>query len=215
MCARSSVARSPVGAIARSPATLVVAAVLVAIAVGCARESPEAREVRGAAQRYLAALARHDVKEIGARSTCLTSTTSLVGGRVLAVGPPREIRMATLDSLAKVTMLRQRTADSAWSKADESHADSLFQSARLLSHRASVFRNAARAAQASAPGLALSRGTPLQTRTLRVRIRYAGPLIGPGPVDREETMRLLKVAGGTWIVFSLYLATDDPEPEMI
>ncbi len=76
-------------------------------------------------------------------------------------------------------------------------------------------RNAVRAAQASSPGLVLSRKVLLETRSVRVRIRYAGPLIGPGPVDREEIMRLLRTPGGTWIVFSLYLAIDDPGPETI
>ena len=215
MRARSSDIRFPVGILARFAAALVVAMALSALALGCARESPGTREVRRAAERYLVALARRDLKEIAKRSTCLASINSLVGGRVLAVGPSREIRLATLDSLARVTMIQQRSADSAWSRTDEAGADSLFRRAQLLSRRASVFRNAARAAQASAPGLVLSRNTPLETRSLRVRIRYAGPIIGPGPVDREETMRLLRAPGGAWIVFSLFLAIDDPRPEMI
>lgn len=215
MRARSSDPSSPVGIHARFAAALVVAVIFSALAVGCARESADTREVRKAAERYLVALARRDLKEIAKRSTCLASTNSLVGGRVLAVGPSREIRMAALDSLVRVTMIRQRSADSAWSRADEAGADSLFRRAQLLSRRAAVFRNAARAAQASAPGLVLSRDMPLETRSVRVQIRYAGPIIGPGPVDREETMRLLKSPGGTWIVFSLFLVIDDPRPEMI
>ena len=55
----------------------------------------------------------------------------------------------------------------------------------------------------------------LETRIVHARFRYAGPLVGPRPVDKEEIVRLLRVPGGRWVVFSVYLAEDDPRPEMI
>ena len=42
-----------------------------------------------------------------------------------------------------------------------------------------------------------------------------GPLVGPRPVDKEEILRMLRVPGGKWIVFSMFLVADDPAPEMI
>jgi len=189
--------------------------VTVLILAGCAREDPETREARKAAHDYLRAVSRRDVKEIGERSTCLASTTAFAGGRVLRIDPPRWIRVGALDSLARASMLAQRSADSAWSRASEADADSLFRRARLLADRASVYRNAARAVPVSAPGVVLGRDTALETRSVRVRVRYAGPLVGPRPVDKEEILRLLRAPGGRWIVFSLYLVTDDPAPEMI
>ncbi|MBI4365107.1 MAG: hypothetical protein HY568_06740 [Candidatus Latescibacteria bacterium] len=200
---------------ARSSGRSILLALAVTLLAGCAREAPETRDVRRAAQRYLDALSRRDVNQIRALATCVTSTTSLVGGRVLDIQPPRGIRMGSLDSLARATTVSQRAADSSWTRSDESRADSLFHRAQLLSRRSALYRNAVRAAQASAPGVALSRDAPLKTRAVRIRIRYAGPLIGPSPVDREATMRLLRAPGGGWIVFSLYLTPDDPRPEMI
>lgn len=188
---------------------------MLLILAGCAREDPDVREARKAAHDYLRAVARRDVKEIGERSTCVASTTSFAGGRVLKVDPPRRIRMAALDSLARVSMYTQRSAESTWAKASEATADSLFRKALLVSHQAAVYRNAARAAPVSAPGVILGRDTMLETRTVRVRLRYAGPLVGPRPVDKEEILRMLRVPGGKWIVFSLYPVQDDPAPEMI
>jgi hypothetical protein len=215
MCGRSSEARFRARRMLGIVAPLLCAGAVLALASGCTREPPADRDVRRAAQRYLKALSRRDVKEIGALSTCVTSTTSLVGGRILALEPSRGIRMGALDSLALVTTRSQRSADSAWTRSGEANADSLFHRAQLLSNRGAVFRNAVRAVQASAPGVALTRDTPIETRTVRVRMRYGGPLVGPSPVDREVTMRLLRAPGGIWIVFSLYLAADDPRPEMI
>ena len=204
------------GAPSRAARVLGSAGLMAALLLaGCAREAPDVREARKAAHDYLRALARRDVKEIGERSTCLASTNSFVGGRVLKVDAPRRIRMAALDSLARVAIYAQRSADSSWAKASEANADSLFRRARILSDQASIYRNAARAVPVSAAGAVLGRDTLLEIRTVRARVRYAGPVVGPRPVDKEEILRLLRAPGGKWIIFSKYLVEDDPAPEMI
>ena len=182
---------------------------------GCAREAPEVREVRKTTQDYLRALSRRDLKEIAERSTCLASTNSLVGGRVLEIEPVRQVRMGALDSLVRVSIVNQRSADSSWAHASDWNADSLFRWTRVLSNRAAVYRNAVRAVPVSLPGSVVGSDSTLETRIVRARVRYAGPVIGPRPVDKEELLRLLRVRGGKWIVFSKYLEADDPRPEMI
>jgi hypothetical protein len=122
--------------------------------------------------------------------------------------------MGDLDSLVRASMLAQRVADSVWSYATDSTADSLFGVARAISHRASVYRNALRAVPLSAPGALVPRDSMLEVRSVRARFRYAGPVIGPKPVDREETIHLLRVPGGKWIVFSVYLREEDPLPDL-
>jgi hypothetical protein len=181
---------------------------------GCSRETPDVREVRRAAQEYLKALERQDLKQIADRSTCLVATNSLVGGRVLAVQASRWLRMGDLDSLVRAGMAEQRTSDSAWAYAGEATADSLFRLTRTLSNRSSVYRNAARAVPLSAPGVAVARDSLLELRSVRARFRYAGPVIGPRPVDREELVHLLRAPGGKWIVFSVYLRDEDPTPDL-
>lgn len=160
-------------------------------------------------------LAKRDVKGVAERSTCLVGAGAIVGGRVLEIEPPRPVAVGTLDSLARVSGTTQRSADSSWAHADESTADSLFRIARLLSLRASVYRNAVRAVSLSSPGTLAGRDSVTETRAVRVRIRYAGAVIGPKAVDKEEIVRLLRVPGGKWIVFSVYLVSDDPLLEMI
>ena len=108
-----------------------------------------------------------------------------------------------------------RSADSSWARASDWNADSLFRWARVLSNRAAVYRNAVRAVPVSLPGSVVGSDSTLETRIVRARVRYAGPVIGPRPVDKEELLRLLRVRGGKWIVFSKYLVEDDPQPEMI
>lgn len=198
----------------RSGTALAAAAILALVAGGCAREAPDVHEVRTTTQDYLRALQHHDVKEIADRSTCLVSTNSLVGGNVLAIEPSSRVRMGDLDSLVRASMLAQRAADSVWAYAKDSTADSLFGLARTLSNRASVYRNAVRAVPLSAPGAVVARDSTLELRSVRARFRYAGPVIGPRPVDREETIHLLRVPGGKWIVFSVYLRDEDPLPDL-
>jgi hypothetical protein len=194
----------------RRSAVLLVALLLSS----CAREAPDVREIRTATQQYLKALERQDVKEIGDRSTCVVSTNSLTGARVLDVGPSRWVRMGDLDSLVRVGMTEQTAAEAAWSKAKDANADSLFQLARLRSNEASVYRNAVRAVPLSAPGVLVGRDSTLEVRSVRARFRYAGPVVGPKPVDREEVVHLLRAPRGTWIVFSVYLRDEDPTPEL-
>jgi len=197
----------------RSRAALAAAAIL-ALLGGCAREAPDVHEVRTTTQDYLRALHRRDVKQIADRSTCLVSTNSLVGGSILSIGSSSWMRMGDLDSLVRATIYEQRGADSAWAYAKDETADSLFRLARLVSNRASVYRNAARAVPLSAPGAVVPRDSSLEVRAVRARFRYAGPVVGPRPVDREETVHLLRAPGGKWIVFSVYLREEDPLPDL-
>jgi hypothetical protein len=193
---------------------LVAAAVLILLAAGCSREAPDAREVRKVTKEYLAALVRRDVKEVAERSTCLVSSNSLVGGHVLSVEPARRVRMGVIDSLARVAVSIQRGADSLWAGAGEATADSLFRRARVASLRTAVYRSAVRAVTLSAPGTVMGSDSTLETRVVRARFRYEGPVIGPRAVDREEVIRLLRAPRGTWIVFSVFVREDDPAPEM-
>jgi hypothetical protein len=195
----------------------IVAAGLLGVALlgGCAREAPEVREVRKSTQDYLKALSRRDVKEIGERSTCVVSTKSIVGGTVLRVEGLNHVRLGVLDSLGQASFTAGRAAESAWAYADELTADSLFRLARLSSHRTVVYRNAIRAVPLSAPGAIVAADSLIETRAVRVRIRYAGEAVGPKPVDVEGIVRLLRVRGGKWMVFSLYREDQDPRPEMI
>jgi len=172
------------------------------------------REIRTAAQEYLKALERQDVKQIGDRSTCVVSTNSLTGARVLAVDPSRWVRMGDLDSLVRVGISQQALAEAAWAKAKDATADSLFGLARLRSNQASIYRNAVRAVPLSAPGSLVARDSLLEIRSVRARFRYAGPVIGPKPVDREEMVHLLRAPRGTWIVFSVFLRDEDPTPTL-
>lgn len=190
------------------------AAFALTLVAGCAREAPEVREVRKVTQDYLAALTKRDLKRIHELSTCVASATSITGGRVLAIDSVRTVRAGAIDSLARAAMLEQRSADPAWSRASDADADSLRRRARLLSLRASAYRNASRAAIASSPTAISASSAFVETRLVRVRVRYAGPSVGPTPVDKEEWIRLLRAPGGKWIIYSFALPADDPRAEM-
>jgi len=193
-----------------------VLAAVVLLLGGCARpEAPDIREVRKSAEEYFKALGRRDVKEIAERSTCLTSTNSFVGARVLEILPTQHVRMAALDSLVRSSFAGQRMTDSIWAYATEATADSLFGRARYFSNLASMYRNAFRAVPLSSPGTVVAADSTLETREVRARFRYAGPVVGPRPVDREQVLRILRVPGGKWIVFSVFPPEEDPKPEMI
>src|SRR5438874_7943101 len=113
-------------------APLLWLALVALLLAGCAREAPDIREVRTATEAYFKALERRDVKEIADRATCLTSTNSLVGARLLQIRPAQHVRMAALDSLVRSSFASQKTADSLWAYATETTADSLFSRARYF-----------------------------------------------------------------------------------
>src|SRR6267378_7785344 len=95
---------------ARSAAPLRVLAAVVLLVVGCAREAPEIREVRKTAEEYFKALEKRDVKAIADCATCLTSTNSFAGARVLQILPTHRVRMAVLDTLMRESFAWQKTA---------------------------------------------------------------------------------------------------------
>src|SRR5689334_1443372 len=99
--------------------TAAAAIALMLLAAGCSRETPEVREVRKATKEYLDALVRRDVKALADRSSCMVTSNSLVGGRVLSIEPLRRVRVGTIDSLANVGTSAHRTADSLWARAGE------------------------------------------------------------------------------------------------
>ena len=198
----------------RSLPTLRTVLAIALLVAGCAREAPEVREVRVATKDYLKALQRRDMKQIAERSTCLVSTNSFVGGRVLAIEPSRWVRAGDLDSLVLTSMKEQRVADREWAYADESSADSLFRRARALSEQAAIYRNAVRAIPLSSPGVQVGRDSTLEIRTVRARFRYAGPVIGPRPVDHEQIVRLLRAGAGHWVVFTVNPRERDPVPDL-
>ncbi len=196
----------------RSAAFSIALATLACLLAGCAREAPDVQAVRKASERYLRALGRKEVEVLRTTSTCVVSMNTVAGGKVLAIGRPQPMRLHTLDSLLYVTEAEQRRADSLWASATDASADSLYQRRRRLGLRYVVYRNAQRAAQASLPESLVTGTTWLELRRVLVRVRYAGALIGPRPVDREEVLRLLRSGSGNWIVYSLYLTQDDPIP---
>ena len=200
---------------ARSAAPLLAILFVALLLGGCAREAPDIREVRTSTEAYFKALQRKDVKEIAARSTCVTSTNSFVGARILNIQPAQHPRMAALDSLVRSSYAAQKMTDSIWAYATEATADSLFNRARYFSTLAAIYRNAVRAVPLSAPGTVIAADSTVETREIRARFRYAGPVIGPRPVDREQILRILRAPGGKWIVFSVFLTEEDPKPEMI
>jgi hypothetical protein len=178
------------------------------------REAPDVQAVRKVSDRYLRALVRKDVDEARRLATNVVPMTSVVGGRVLAVGPAEPGRLAVLDSLLDATDRQRRSVDSLWTRAREEEADSLFHRLRLLNRRRVVVRCAQRAAQASLPETLIGGSAGIELRRVRVLIRYAGERVGPRPVDREMSLRLLRAGRGGWIVFSLYLPADDPFPRL-
>ena len=198
----------PLGA----PRALAAIAALVLLLAGCARESPDVQAVRKASDRYLQALGRNDVGTLRTAATCVVSMNTVSGGKVLSIGPGERARVRALDSLLSVAETARRRADSLWSHASDATADSLHQQLRYLARRYVVYRNAQRAAQASLPESLVTGTTPIELRRVLVRVRFAGELIGPKPVDREEVLRLLRAASGRWIMYSLFLTPDDPIP---
>jgi hypothetical protein len=200
------------GAAALRSAALIVALSAALLLAGCARETPEQKGVRLAAKRYLSAITQKDVGALQRMATCVVGMSSIRGGQVLRIGDPRWVTLGALDSLSHAMETAHRTADSLWASAEEGKADSLSQMRQRLGFTSTIYRNAIRAVNASNPDTVFAPATLLETRALRVRIRYAGPLVGPQPVDREEVLRMLRAPSGRWIVFSMFLTADDPDP---
>lgn len=182
---------------------------------GCAREAPDVREARLAAERYVDALAHKDLQQIRARSTCVASYQSLQGGNILQIGDMHHVTVATIDSLGRTAAEAHRSADSAWGFAPDSLRDQLSKRAMAIARLHFVYRSALRALPLSRPDSLLGSNAVLDTRTVRVRVRYAGEAVGPRAIDREMLLRLIRVPGGQWIAFSFYSLEDDPRPERV
>ena len=185
----------------------------LSIAAGCAREPQDVHEARLAAERFVAAMAGKDLAELRERATCIVSLQSVQGGNVLRLGPARRVPISLLDSLTSSASATHQRAESLWARPGGGDKDAQFDEVRRAARVEVIYRNALRAIALSSPGVLNDSETLLETRAIRMRIRYAGPVIGPKPVDREMILRLLKAPAGKWIAFSLYAAEDDPQPD--
>ncbi|TMQ64207.1 MAG: hypothetical protein E6K79_07935 [Candidatus Eisenbacteria bacterium] len=185
----------------------------LSIAAGCAREPQDVHEARLAAERFVAAMAGKDLAELRERATCIVSLQSVQGGNVLRLGPARRVPISLLDSLTSSASATHQRAESLWARPGGGDKDAQFDEVRRAARVEVIYRNALRAIALSRPGVLNDSETLLETRAIRMRIRYAGPVIGPKPVDREMILRLLKAPAGKWIAFSLYAAEDDPQPD--
>jgi len=191
------------------------AALTLGILAGCTRESPDIHEVHLAAQRYMDALGRKDEADLRQRSTCIVAMQWIQGGNVLQIGPVQRLTVGDLDSLIMTASRSHQAADSVWMRGSDTERDKLFQASKRSGALEVVYRNALRAAHVSDPGSLLGSPTILETRSIRMRVRYAGEPVGPGPADREEILRILRVPAGKWIVYSLYTKEDDPLPDRV
>lgn len=189
------------------------AALLVALAGGCSREAPEVKEVRLAAQRYMNALARKDVEQMRARSTCAVSYQWIRGGNVLQIGQERRLPLRTLDSLRSEAARKHRSADSAFVVADASRTEAAHQEALAKARLHTMYHNAIRALGKSNPDTLLGSDATVQTRTLRMRVRYSGSPVGKKPADTEHVLRMVRAPAGRWIAFSFFTQDEDPRPD--
>ena len=161
----------------------------------------------------MSALTEKDLAEIRRRATCIVTVQSVQGGNVLKVGPLRRLSVSTLDSLASGASRDHQRAESLWVNVRNGDREALFGEVRRTGRLEITYRNAARAIALSSSNALVNSNATVETRTVWVRVRYAGTVIGPTPVDREMILRLLRVQTGTWIAFSLYTAEDDPRPD--
>lgn len=191
------------------------AALALGLLAGCTRESPDIHEVRLAAKRYMDALGRKDEADLRQRSTCIVAMQWIQGGNVLQIGPVQRLTVGDLDSLIMSASRSHQAADSVWMRGSDAEREKLFQASKRTGALEVVYRNALRAAHVSDPTSLLGSPTILETRSIRMRVRYAGEPVGPGPADREEVLRLLRVPAGKWIVYSLYTKEDDPLPDRV
>lgn len=187
----------------------------LALLAGCAREAPDVHEVRLAAERYVNALAHKDLEQIRSRSTCVVAYQWLTGGNVLQIGTAHRVTIGTLDSLVRAAGETHRSADSAWVVAPDSIRDRLSRQALAVGKLHFVYRSALRAAALSRPDSLFGSDAVLETRTVRMRVRYSGEAVGPRPIDQEALLRLIRAPSGRWIAFSFYSKEDDPRPERV
>lgn len=191
---------------------LAVAMPLLA-AAGCTREAPEIKEVRLAAERYMNAVARKDVQEMRERSTCSISYQWVRGGNVLQIGEARRLTLRSLDSLQAAAAARHRSADSAFVTADASRTEAAHKEALAVARLRAMYGNAINALRKSNPDTLLGSDATIETRTLRMRVRYSGSPVGPKPVDAEQVLRMVRAPAGKWIAFSFFAADEDPRPD--
>jgi hypothetical protein len=195
-------------------AAAVVSAVFVsALAGGCSRETPEIKEVRLSAQRYMNALARKDLGEMRARSTCAVSYQWIRGGNVLRIGDVRRVAVRSLDSLRDAAAVRHRSADSAFVVADASRTEAAHQEALSVARLHSLYHNAIVALTKSNPDTLLGSDAIVETRAVRMRVRYSGTPVGKKPSDTEQVLRMVRAPQGKWIAFSFFSADEDPSPD--
>ena len=198
---------------AEAPLLLPLVVIAFSIVAGCAREPQDVHEARLAAERFVAALASKNLAEVRQRATCVVSMQSVQGGNVLRVGTVRRFPISSLDSLTASAFVAHQRAESLWTQARSGGRDDQFDSIRRAARLEIIYRNALRAITLSRPDVLHDSKTLLETRAVRMRVRYAGAVVGPKPVDREMILRLLKAPLGKWIAFSLYTAEDDPQPD--
>jgi hypothetical protein len=140
-------------------------------------------------------------------ASCRAGGPAFRGATLLRAGSPESVSIRILDSLADASADEARRAALDLAAAGEETADSLWIRADAASRRARMFGDAVRAVAMSRAGDADS---VLRVCRIRVRVRWAGPLVGPEPVDREHVLRALAASGGRWIVFSLVPRDRDP-----
>jgi hypothetical protein len=115
--------------------------------------------------------------------------------------------------LAASASAAHQRAESLWAQAGSGDREAQFSDVRRTARLEITYRNAVRAIALSRSDVLHDSGTLLETLAIRMRVRYAGRVIGPRPVDREMILRMLKAPSGKWIAFSLYTAEDDPRPD--
>lgn len=196
-------------------AVVAVLATLAALASsGCRLESPEIREAKEAAKDFANALRTHDAERLRAMASCVVPTDGIQDARFRYLEAPQTVRPAALDSLMLLYGEAQRLADSAYTAAPDSAADleARFDRARSLARRSATTRAARRAVDASRSGEPPAPDAELKSIRAHVLVRFAGKAVGPGAIERDTIVRLLRAPEGTWIVYAFDLASDAPGP---
>jgi hypothetical protein len=191
-------------------------------AAACDRESAEIREARGAAASFVSALKSGDAARLRAMATCAVSSEGVRDARLRYFEPSRRVTLSQLDSLLAVYAEEHRRADSLYASAPDSasNLEAHFERARDFGRRSAITRAARRAAERSVTPepttSAAARSAPaaatLRTVRAHLLVRFAGPAVGPSPIDRDTILRLLRAPGGTWVVYAWDPAADVPPP---